>query len=39
MPDFCCDVDVLSVSKLCDALLMFTAYEPNLRDLFFNILT
>ena len=37
MPDFCCDVDVISVFTRCEALQMFTAFERNSQDLYFNL--
>ena len=39
MPGFCCDVDVLSVFTRCEALQMFTAFERNSQDLYFNLFT
>ena len=37
MPDFSCDVDVISAFTPCGALQAFTAYERNLQDLCFNM--
>ena len=37
MPDFSCDVDVISAFTPCGVLQMFTAYEQNLQDLCFNM--
>ena len=37
MPDFSCDVDVISAFTACGALQMFTAYERNSQDLCFNL--
>ena len=34
MPDFSCDVDVISAFTPCGALQICTAYEQNLRLLF-----
>ena len=39
MPDFCCDVDVISIFTPCGALQMFTAYKGNLPDFCFNVFT
>ena len=37
MPDFSCDVDVISAFTPSGALQMFTTYERNLQDLYFNM--
>ena len=37
MPDFSCDVDVISAFTPSGALQMFTASERNLQDLYFNM--
>ena len=37
MPDFSCDVDVISAFTPCGALQAFTAYKRNLQDLCFNM--
>ena len=37
MPDFSCDVDVISAFPPSGALQMFTTYERNLQDLYFNM--
>ena len=39
MPDFSCDLNVISASTPCGALQMFTAYEQNLQDLCFQMLS
>ena len=37
MQDFGCDVDFISAFTPCGALQVFTAYERNLQDLYFNM--
>ena len=37
MPNFCCDVDVISAFTPRGALQMFTASGHNLQDLCFNV--
>ena len=37
MPDFSCDVVVISAFTPCVALQMFKANERNLQNLFFNM--
>ena len=37
MPDFSCDVDVISAFIPCGAFQIFTEYKQNLQDLCFNM--
>ena len=37
MPDFSCDLNVISAFTPCGALQMFTTYEQNLQDLCFQM--
>ena len=39
MPDFSCDVDVISAFTPCGALQMLTAYARNLQDVFQYVFT